>query len=295
MTATTLSMDARRPGPRPTARLRRLAGEIGGPAVFGIVLLAVLVLGVALAGLLAPSSPIALNVANKLRPPGAGTLLGTDFFGRDILSRLLWGGQTTLLAGLLVIGLASVIGVPLGLLAGQRSGIVDEVLMRVADALLAFPTLVLAIAIASALGPSLQNAMLAVAIAYIPQFMRVARGQAKAIAALPYVESARAVGAGGGRLLLRHVAPNCLGPLAVQASLNLGGAILATASLGFLGLGVQAPTPEWGADVAANTVYIRESPWPALWPGLVIVLAVLAVNLMADGLVDYMNPRLRRR
>lgn len=295
MTAESVSIGLPAPATRRAARLSRLAGDLGGPALLGIALLTLLIVAILLAGVLAPANPTAVNVAQKLRPPGVGTLLGTDFFGRDIASRLLWGGRTTLLVGVLVIGLAGVVGVPLGLLAGQRGGLVDELLMRLADALLAFPSLVLAIAIASALGPSLQNAMLAVAIAYVPQFMRVARGQAQAVATLPYVEAARAAGASDSRLLFRHVAPNCLGPLAVQASLNLGGTILATASLGFLGLGVQPPAPEWGADVAANTVYIREAPWPSLWPGLAIILAVLAVNLMADGLVDYLNPRLRRR
>lgn len=273
-----------------------LMDEVGPLATFGALVAVLLVLLALLAPLIAPSDPSALRVANKFRAPGQdGFLLGSDFFGRDLLSRLLWGGRTTLLVGVSVIGISSGIGIPLGLLAGQVGGWVDEVLMRLADAMLAFPSLVLAIAIASVLGPSLTNAMVAVAIAYTPQFMRVARGQARAVAVLPFIEAARSVGVGPWGLLARHVAPNCFGPLAVQASLNLGGAILATASLGFLGLGVQAPTPEWGADVAASTVYVREAPWPALWPGLAIVLAVLAVNLLADGVVDWLNPKLRKR
>lgn len=276
--------------------LRRAIDDVGPLAVLGAVIASVLILAAVCAPLISPTDPTTVNVLKKFRMPGQdGFVLGTDFFGRDLLSRVMWGGRTTLFAGIVVIGIASSVGVTLGLLAGQVGGWVDEILMRLADAMLAFPSLVLAIAIASALGPSLTNAMLAIAIAYTPQFMRVARGQARAVAAQPFIESARAVGATPLALLTRHIAPNCIGPLGVQASLNLGGAILATASLGFLGLGVQAPTPEWGADVAASTVYIREAPWPSLVPGVAIVLSVLAVNLVADGLVDRLNPRLRRR
>jgi peptide/nickel transport system permease protein len=270
--------------------------EVGPLAVLGALIALVLVVLALVAPVIAMPDPTAVNVLKKFRAPGQDEfLLGSDFFGRDLLSRMLWGGRTTLLGGAFVIGIAAGIGIPLGLLAGQVGGWTDEALMRLADAMLAFPSLVLAIAIASALGPSLTNALVAVAIAYTPQFMRVARGQARAVVAQPFVESARAIGAGPWALLARHVAPNCVGPLGVQASLNLGGAILATASLGFLGLGVQAPIPEWGADVAANTVYVREAPWPALWPGIAIVLAVFAVNLVADGVVDWLNPKLRHR
>ena len=268
---------------------------LGPSAVAGLVLLCVVVVAALCAPLLAPRSPTSLDVLHKLQPPLAGQLLGTDNFGRDVFSRLLWGGRTTLLVGVVVIGLAAAVGIPLGFMAGQFGGRLDNLLMRVADALLAFPSLVLAIAIASVLGASLNSAMLAVAVAYMPQFMRMARGQARAVTSLPFVEAARAAGSDHWRLMWRHIAPNCVGPLGVQASLNLGGAILATASLGFLGLGAQPPAPEWGADVAASTVYMRESPWAALWPGLAIVLSVLAVNLLADGLVDYLNPRLRQR
>jgi peptide/nickel transport system permease protein len=284
------------PRVRTWRRGARLVDEVGPLAVLGAVIALVLILLAVVAPLIAAADPTTLNVLKKFRAPGQdGFLLGSDFFGRDLFSRLTWGGRTTLLAGALVIGLAAGVGIILGLLAGQVGGWTDEILMRLADAMLAFPSLVLAIAIASALGPGLTNALVAVTIAYTPQFMRVARGQARAIATQPFVEAARAVGVGPLTLLARHVAPNCVGPLGVQASLNLGGAILATASLGFLGLGVQAPTPEWGADVAASTVYMREAPWPALVPGLAIVLAVLAVNLVADGVVDRLNPKLRKR
>ncbi|MFN8525059.1 MAG: ABC transporter permease [Chloroflexota bacterium] len=276
-------------------RRRGRSPLLSGPPLVGLVLTTLIAVLVVAAPLLAPAEPIQVNILKKFRPPGSEFLLGSDFFGRDLLSRFLWGGQTTLLVGLGVIAAACLAGIPVGLLAGHARGWVDSVAMRLADAMLAFPSLVLAIAIASALGPSLTNAMLAVAIAYTPQFARMARGQALVVAALPFVEAAQAAGASGARILAWHVAPNCIGPLAVQASLNLGSAILATASLGFLGLGAQAPYPEWGADVAASTVYVRETPWPALWPGLGIVVSALAVNLLADGLVDWLNPRLRDR
>jgi peptide/nickel transport system permease protein len=193
-----------------------------------------------------------------------------------------------------VIGAAFVVGVPLGLLSGVAGGWVDNVLMRLVDAWLSFPTLVLAIALASALGPSLRNAMLAVTLTVIPQFARLARGQALSVGAMPYIEAARATGVGPARLTWRYVTPNSIGPLIVQATLSLGSAILATASLGFLGLGAQTPTSEWGADVAANTPYLREAPWVALAPGIAIMLTVLACNLVGDAIVDWLNPRTRK-
>jgi len=297
MRTTTLGpVAAKSPAPwRPVGAVRGFTAGVGRLSTAGLVILAAVLLAALLAPVLAPSDPAAITMANQFQAPGHGSLLGADFFGRDIWSRLLWGGRTTLAVGFLVILLASAIGVPLGLAAGQAGHALDEVSMRLADGMLAFPSLVLAIAIASVLGPSLAHAMLAVAIAYIPQFMRVARGQAKAVVVRPYVDAARAAGATELRVLVHHVAPNSLAPLLVQTSLNLSGAILATASLGFLGLGVQPPTPEWGADVAANTAYIRDAPWPALWPGLAIVVSAVAINLVADGLVDFLNPSLRHR
>ena len=193
-----------------------------------------------------------------------------------------------------MVGIAFGLGVPLGIVAGFRRGRFDAWLMRLVDAWLSFPTLVMAIALAAAFGPSLTNAMLAVAISMVPQFIRLARAQALAVASLPYVEAAQSLGAPEWRIVLRHILPNSLGPLLVQASLNLGSAILQTASLGFLGLGAQPPLAEWGADVAANTPYLRESPWVALAPGLAILVTVVGVNLLGDALVDWLNPRSRR-
>lgn len=262
-------------------------------AVAGSAVLALILLGVALAPLLAPHSPIGIDMGRKFAPPGWANPLGADFFGRDVLSRLLHGGQATLMIGVGVVALAFVAGVAFGIVAGFCGGLADLVMMRVVDALLSFPSLVLAIALAAALGPSLENAMLAVAIAQAPQFARLARGQALAIAGLPYVEAAVAAGTRPVAILWRHVLPNGIGPLLVQASLGIGGAILQTAGLGFLGLGAQPPAPEWGADVSANLQYLRDAPWVALAPGFAILLTVLAFNLIGDALADWFNPRRR--
>ncbi|MBM3522337.1 MAG: ABC transporter permease [Alphaproteobacteria bacterium] len=261
-------------------------------AAGGAVLLAML-LAIAVAPALIAHGPIAIDMSRKLAAPSLAHPLGTDFFGRDVLSRVLHGGRFTLAIGLGVVALAFVVGVAFGTLAGFAGGWIDMAIMRVVDAMLSFPSLVLAIALAASFGPSLSTAMLAVAITLAPQFARVARGQALAISVRPYVEAAIAIGVSTPRLLLRYVLRNGIGPLLVQASLALGSAILQTASLGFLGLGAQPPTPEWGADVAANMAYVREAPWVALAPGFAILLAVLSFNLIGDGLADWFNPRRR--
>ena len=262
-------------------------------AAAGAVMLALIAIAVLLAGPLVPYSPIEIDIASRLQPPSAAHWLGTDFFGRDVLGRVLHGGRATLAIGVSVVTIGFAIGVAYGTVAGFAGGAVDAIMMRLADALLSFPALVLAIALAAALGPSLQNAMLAVSITLAPQFARLARTQALAIAARPYVEAAIAVGVSTPRLLFHYLLRNGIGPLFVQASLALGAAILQTASLGFLGLGAQPPAPEWGADVAANLQYIRGSPWVALAPGFAILLTVMAFNLLGDALADWLNPRKR--
>jgi peptide/nickel transport system permease protein len=274
------------------AELARFLGH-NRLALLGAVLLGLILLGVTLGPSLSAHSPIALDMARKLEPPGAAHWLGTDFFGRDVLVRVLVGGRATLAIGIGVVLLAFVVGVAFGTAAGFLGGLVDTAIMRLVDSLLAFPALVLAIALAAALGPSLGNAMLAVALALAPQFARLARSQAMAIAVQPYVEAAIAAGTPTPRILLAHILPNGIGPLLVQGSLAIGGAILQTASLGFLGLGAQPPAPEWGADVAANLGYLRESPWVALAPGGAILLTVLALNVIGDALADWFDPRRR--
>ncbi len=259
----------------------------------GAAMLIAMLLVITLAPLLSGQSPIALDMARKLATPGPAHLLGTDYFGRDVLARVLYGGRFTLAIGLGVVSIAFVIGVAFGTLAGFFGGILDMVIMRFVDAMLSFPSLVLAIALAASFGPSLETAMLAVAITLAPQFARLARGQALSVSVKPYVEAAICIGVSTPRILVRYILRNGIGPLLVQASLSLGSAILQTASLGFLGLGAQPPLPEWGADVSANLQYVREAPWVALAPGAAILLAVLSFNLIGDALADWFNPRRR--
>lgn len=258
----------------------------------GLVLLAI-ILAVIFGPMISPYGPTKLDVLNKLQGPSWAHWLGTDSLGRDVLTRVLHGGRFTLAIGIGVVTISFTIGVFFGTLAGFAGGPVDMVIMRIVDAMLSFPALVLAIALAAAFGPSLNNAMLAVAITLAPQFARVARSQALAISVKPYVEAAVSLGLSTRRILWRYVFANGLGPLLVQASLSLGSAILQTASLGFLGLGAQPPLAEWGADVSANLQYLRESPWVALSPGMAILFTVLCFNLIGDSLADWFNPRRR--
>jgi peptide/nickel transport system permease protein len=260
--------------------------------VGGLTLLAVL-LAILFAPMVITYSPTRIDVLHKLAAPSWGHWLGTDAFGRDVLTRVLYGGRYTLTIGIGVVAIAFTVGVFFGTLAGFAGGVIDMLIMRVVDAMLSFPALVLAIALAAAFGPSLNNAMLAVAITLAPQFARVARSQALAVSVKPYVEAAISLGLPTRRILWRYVFANGLGPLLVQASLSLGSAILQTASLGFLGLGAQPPLAEWGADVAANLQYMRGSPWVALSPGMAILLTVLCFNLIGDSLADWFNPRRR--
>jgi peptide/nickel transport system permease protein len=260
--------------------------------VGGLTLLAVL-LAILFAPMVITYSPTRIDVLHKLAAPSWRHWLGTDAFGRDVLTRVLYGGRYTLTIGIGVVAIAFTVGVFFGTLAGFAGGVVDMLIMRVVDAMLSFPALVLAIALAAAFGPSLNNAMLAVAITLAPQFARVARSQALAVSVKPYVEAAISLGLPTRRILWRYVFANGLGPLLVQASLSLGSAILQTASLGFLGLGAQPPLAEWGADVSANLQYMRGSPWVALSPGMAILLTVLCFNLIGDSLADWFNPRRR--
>jgi peptide/nickel transport system permease protein len=262
-------------------------------AAFGLALLAAILVCVIAGPLVYEVSPTRLNILKRLAPPGPDFWLGTDALGRDVLARVLHGGRMTLVVGCGVVALAFVTGATIGMISGFAGGWVDVVVMRLADAMLSFPSLVLAIALAAAFGPSLENAMLAVAITLMPQFARVARAQAVSVSARPYVEAAVTLGLTRRRILLRYVFANGVGPLFVQATLALGAAILQTASLGFLGLGAQPPAAEWGADVSINLDFVRSAPWVALAPGAGILLAVMAFNLIGDGLAEWLDPRRR--
>lgn len=259
----------------------------------GLAVLLALVVAIVFGPMLIGYSPIKLDILHKLQPPSLSHWLGTDAFGRDVFTRVIHGGRYTLTIGIGVVAIAFVVGVFFGTIAGFAGGLLDMVIMRIVDALLSFPALVLAIALAAVFGPSLTNAMLAVAITLAPQFARVARSQALSISVKPYVEAAISLGLPTPRILWRYVLANGLGPLLVQASLSVGSAILQTASLGFLGLGAQPPLAEWGADVSSNLQYLRATPWVALAPGMAILLTVLSFNLIGDSLADWFNPRRR--
>ena len=269
-------------------RLRRRRGAMLGLAV--VVLLAGAAL---LAPWIAPYDPTATSWSAVRKAPSWAHWLGTDEVGRDVLSRVIWGARASLSAGLVSVGIALGIGVPLGLLAGYASGWVDAVLSRLVDAMLAVPFLILAIALAAFLGPSLGNAMIAIGVTATPIFVRLTRGQTLAAKVEDYVEAARSVGNPHWRIALRHVLPNIVPPLLIQASLAIAGAIIAEAALSFLGLGQQPPAPSWGSMLNAAQRFLSQAPWMAFWPGMAIFLAVLAFNLLGDGLRDALDPRHR--
>jgi peptide/nickel transport system permease protein len=262
-------------------RLRR-----NRPAVAGLVLLVLLVLIALTAPVLPLADPAEQGWRERLQPPSAEHPLGTDEFGRDLLARVVFGGRVSLMAGIMPVMLGGAVGTAIGLIAGFLGRRTDLVMMRVMDVLLAFPTLFLALAIVGALGSGLINAMLAVAVVNIPNYARLVRGQVLTIREREYVTAARATGATGPWIMIRHLLPNVMAPLLVQSTLSVGFAILATASLSFLGLGTQPPTADWGRMLATARQYLPEAWWLAVFPGAMIMLSVLSVNLFGEGLRD---------
>jgi len=262
--------------------------------VLGIVLFVLLGGAAVFAPLVAPYDPLALHVQDRLQSPSAQYLLGTDELGRDILSRLIFGARTSLAVGAIALVIASTTGTLLGLLGGYVGGTADSVIMRLLDGLLAFPSIILALAIVTALGPGLGNAMLAIGIVTIPSFARIVRGSVLSLKEKEFVEAARASGATTPYLMQRVLLPNCLSPLLVLASVAFANAILAEAALSFLGLGVQPPTPSWGAMLDAGRKYLDQTGWYSFAAGAAIFLAVLSLNLVGDGLRDALDPRLQR-
>ena len=260
-------------------------------AVFGLGVVAAMVVLASLAPWIAPFDPLATNFALVRRAPGSAHWFGTDEVGRDLLSRVVWGGRASLAAGVISVAIAIGVGVPLGMLAGYAGGWLDAVVSRITDAMLAVPFLILAIALAAFLGPSLSNAMIAIGITGTPIFVRLTRGQVMNVRAEEYVEAARAVGNPPARILLRHILPNILPPIIVQATLAIAAAIIAEASLSFLGLGQQPPAPSWGSMLNTAQRFLTQAPWMALFPGLAIFLTVLAFNLLGDGLRDALDPK----
>jgi peptide/nickel transport system permease protein len=243
---------------------------------------------------LAPYDPLEQDLMNRLQPPGAAHWFGSDELGRDIFSRVLYGARYSLPLGIVVVALSSLIGIIVGGVSGYAGGIFDEVVMRVADVFLAFPSLVLAMAITAALGPGLNNAMLAIVVVLWPTYARVIRGQVLAIKSQDYVEAAQAVGASTSRILLRHIFPNAYTPVFVKASLDIGAAILIAAGLSFIGLGAPPPTPEWGTMVSMGRQKFAQW-WIAAFPGLAMLTVVMGFNFLGDGLRDLLDPRIRRR
>jgi ABC-type dipeptide/oligopeptide/nickel transport system permease subunit len=252
--------------------------------------LAVLALG---APLFAPYDPTAVDPAGRLTPPGDGHLLGTDRLGRDVASRLLHGGRVAMAVGATAVLIGAGTGVPLGLVAGYRGGAFDSVVMRVMDGLLAFPALLLAVMMIAALGPGHVQAMVAIGIVLVPIFARLSRAQTLAVRHQEFVLAARALGAPEGRIVARHVLPNIAGPLLIQGTVAFSGAVLAEASLSYLGLGTQPPIPSWGGMLQEARDVLFIAWWMAIWPGVTIAAAVLGLNLLGDGLRDLLDPRLR--
>ena len=267
---------------------RRALGLLGG----AIVALAILT-GL-LAPLIAPDDPMRQDMAHLMEAPSSAHLLGTDDLGRDQLSRLIFGAQVSLSVGIISVGIAIAAGAALGLLTGYRLGWLDEVIMRAMDALYAFPTLILAIALVAALGPNIVDAMIAISVVSLPRFARLVRSQVLSVRERDFVQAARVVGAGDGRILYRHILPNVLGVLAVQGALTTAFAILTEANLSFLGLSARPPTPTWGSMLRAGYPMLETAPWLALAPGALITVVVLGFSLLGDGIRDWLDPRTRR-
>ena len=274
------------PSRRALLRLMRRRG-----AMLGLAIVVIFVLIALFAPLIAPQDPLQTSWSAVRKAPSAQYLFGTDEIGRDVLSRVIWGARASLLAGLVSVSIAMALGVPIGLLAGYMGGWVDSAISRFTDAMLAVPFLILAIALAAFLGPSLTNAMIAIGVSATPIFIRLTRGQVLSVKVEDFVEAARAVGNPHWRIALRHILPNILPPLIVQATLAIASAIIAEASLSFLGLGQQPPAPSWGSMLNTAKNYVDNAPWMAVWPGVSIFLLVLSFNLLGDGLRDALDPR----
>ena len=278
------------PSPWLAARRRFVRSRTG---LAGAIVLVVVVLGAIFAAQVSPYNPTRQDFRVERQPPSLAHPMGTDEFGRDVLSRVIWGARASLEAGAVAASIALGVGLVLGMTAAYYGGRLDNIIMRLMDVILAFPYILLAIAVVAILGPGLQNAMVAIGIVYVPHYARVVRGVVLSVRARDYVDAARALGASDNRVMWQHVLPNALAPVIVQTTLNVGTAIIDTAGLSFLGLGTQPPTPDWGNMLSAGRSYVIDSPWIATFPGLAILVTVLAFNLMGDALRDAFDPRLR--
>ncbi|WP_407160452.1 ABC transporter permease [Bradyrhizobium sp. STM 3557] len=269
--------------------LRRVVKRKG--AMIGLGLITAFILLAVFAPMVAPYDPIGTSWALVRKPPSMAHWFGTDDLGRDVLSRVIYGGRASLLAGAISVGIALSIGVPVGMLSGYRGGFIDALISRITDAMLACPFLILAIALAAFLGPSLGNAMIAIGISATPIFVRLTRGEVMNVKIEEYIDAARSVGDSNLRIALVHILPNIMPALLVQATLSVAAAIIAEASLSFLGLGQQPPYPSWGSMLNAAQRFLTNAPWMAIWPGLTIFLVVLSLNLLGDGLRDALDPQ----
>ncbi len=263
-------------------------------AVLGSVIIGILIAIAIFAPFLAPYSPTKMRLSERLSPPSSRHIFGTDDVGRDILSRVIYGSRISLRICTVVVGLTIGIGTILGVTAGYLGGWVDELIMRISDVFLAFPALILAMAIAAALGPSLENVILAMVVIWWPRYARVARGQVLVLREIDYMVAAKAIGISGGRTFIHHILPNCISPIIIQATLDLGEVLLTAATLSFIGFGAQPPTPEWGAMISLGRNYLRDNWWYATFPGLAILITVMGFNLLGDAARDVLDPRLRR-
>lgn len=262
-------------------------------AMFGLVIIILLVFLALSADFIAPYGYDDQNLKDRLISPNSKYLLGTDNFGRDILSRIIYGSRISLQVGFIAVGISAIIGGALGSIAGYYGGRLDNFIMRAMDILLAIPSILLAISIVAALGPGLQNVMIAVGIGSIPSYARIVRASVLSIRDQEFVEAARAVGANDFRIITKHILPNAMAPIIVQATLGVAGAILSAAGLSFIGLGIQPPTPEWGAMLSSGREYLRDNWYVATFPGLAIMITIFALNLLGDGLRDALDPRLK--
>jgi peptide/nickel transport system permease protein len=291
-----ISLEQRHLSTLKTSRWKTVRIILRNPtSVVGLLIILLMIVGAAAAPMVAPYPPSEVHIRDKVDPPGDKYWFGTDQFGRDILSRLLYGSRISLFLSIAGVLLATATGTALGAIAGFGRRWVDEVLMRVMDILMAFPYIVLAIALIAIVGPSLRNIVLVVAFTRVPQFARVARGAVLVLRDAEYVVAARTVGVSEGQVLLRHVLPNTVSPIVVLASLSMATAILTEASMSFLGLGVQPPTASWGTMIGDGRNHVDDGFWISTVPGLAISLTILGFNLLGDGLRDALDPRLRSR
>lgn len=265
-------------------------------AMLGFTILIVLVLLAIFADVIADYDTVVIkqNLSERLMPPNGKHWLGTDEFGRDIFARIIHGARVSLKVGLLAISISILVGGFLGAISGYYGGIIDNTIMRIMDIFLAVPSILLAIAIVSALGPSIMNLMISISVSYVPTFARIVRASVLSVRDQEFIEAARAIGASNLRIILRHIIPNSLAPVIVQGTLGVAGAILSIAGLSFIGLGIQPPAPEWGSMLSGGRQYLRYAWWVTTFPGIAIVITILSLNLLGDGLRDALDPKLKQ-